>query len=203
MTSIQDVSAYADDLGLCGSYIWQPYVQVSDDIWVDMRNYSKIVTDDIDWDKDEPNGNDLQKCIIRWSLTNKDSDFSCSAENCFVCYFNEDTHFKIRGLPINSSIHSDFLLVSAISFNGHVVFKGYQDYLILYDMTQGSWNIYAADDLPFGSSLNVSKVKASTFSNSPVGIKEWIILDEGNQTGILTLKFTSVIKIKITNSSLL
>lgn len=180
----------------CGDYAWLPYIQVSHGVWVDIRNKSKNVSNKIDWEEDEPNGNDLQNCAARSMKSNKSIDWFCNVETCFFCHLKYDTHFSVKGLPANSDIETKYLLVTRQSFNNQIVFRAYHNFMVIYDKERNSWILYKESGaLPKEKRLDLSKIRGIIDGNSPVGLKRWTLLEEGNITEQLILSFTMVRKL--------
>ena len=119
---------------LHNKYFWLPIYEQPEGTWLDFNDMTSKITN-LNWDFDEPNGNDLQQCAgIRFENGHL-SDLGCNTVSHsvnFICRLEFDTHFTFRGLPPNSGIDDTLLLIARKTFNGHVVFKGYDRGFLLF-----------------------------------------------------------------------
>ena len=165
----------------CSQYIWLPVKEGSKGSWVHYGNQNEV---EINWEGDDPNGNELQNCAALKTTSGKAVDLLCSDPHCFACELMDlDAHFRFTGLPLDSDINLEYLLTPRLSFSGQIVFKGYENGFILYDNLTETWVVYQDERLP--ENLESDKIIARSLNSNPFGKNSWNLTSE-----IRTLKFT-------------
>ena len=143
------------------------------------------------WWPGDPNGEDIERCV--WLRRNPSwliADTNCdTSEYCFVCRFDSNVPFVLRGLCKSSPVGNNFILKVDESFNNRMVFIGYINGSIYYNNLLRSWVIYNSFN-----SLNDNNILATLKDDSPVGMKLWNATNIGcgRNGGIFNLKFTQV-----------
>ena len=126
------------------------------------------------------------------------ADVPCTAPICFLCEFEHNVNFVMRGLCEGTSMEENYYLILESSFNSQPVFKGYKKGYIVFDSRSDSWVIIDMEILPENETINESNVIGRTLE-FPVGIKQWSISDRNcNETQSTSLKFSMVSFLELT-----
>ena len=146
------------------------------------------------WRLGEPNGLDIEQCIVVDLRTGLYSDVMCKpidqSKYCFFCSFPGMTHFIVRGLPESNEINSHFAFVAeaqkAYIHRSYLVkLEGYLDYDIKWNKGPNYWFI----ETPTGKKV----AELSDYGSSPFGKKEWNISNtRGGNSTILKLSMVSI-----------
>ena len=68
-------------------------------------------------------------------------DFSCKSKTCFICSWQDNPVFNLRGLCTKTQVHNQFVLLPEKTFGGNVYFFGIRNNNILFNQETSSWLI--------------------------------------------------------------
>ena len=146
------------------------------------------------WGKNEPDNSQFEKCAM---IKNGGfHDVSCERLEAFVCSFNKENIFALRGFPWLGKGHH-FFINHDIKFNENIVFEGLTHRFVLFDSNLDGWILYDGTEFPKTQSKIDSNLILALDSNKedkdgiPIGRETWkLIHPSGNETA--ELSFTQV-----------
>ena len=166
---------------------------------IDQISNKTVHLDGDRWKPGQPNGLDLQQCILFDASTGEFDDESCSFKRCFICKWLREPVFFLRGLCKNSEIDEKYVLLPDVTYDDNLFFLGFGDYNILYCKAMNSWLIVKdqMDDLikPDGTkepSNIIGAFQPKKYGNQlPIGKHKWNITT-AECDGMVPLKLTAV-----------
>ena len=168
--------------------------------WMDMYT-NKLVDMNPFWKTGQPNGREFQNCTGYDLQTSKFLDLDCPLKHCFVCIWEDEPIFHLKGLCKDSPIDMSYVLLPYQTYNDHFVFSGFDATNIIFSKVNNSWLIVAdilseiqkAVESSLAYEFKVLGIfKPDKFSNQlPIGLKHWDLKDEDCLKNI-TLKLTVV-----------
>ena len=182
------------------SIMMAPIKRTQNGTWIDMYT-NKLVDMNPFWKTGQPNGRELQKCAGYDFQTSKFWDLDCPLKYCFVCIWEDEPLFHLKGLCKDSQIDMSYVLLPNWTFDDHFVFSGFDATNIIFSKVNNSWlivddtlaEIQKAVESSLAYEFKVLGIfKPDKFSNQlPIGLKRWDLKDEDCLKNI-TLKLTVV-----------
>ena len=167
--------------------------------WINQNDIEKVDMEHL-MDSWTPNGGDLKECAAFTPKDCKYYDISCQSKTCFICSWQDNPVFNLRGLCTKTQVDNQFVLLPEKTFGGNVFFFGIRNNNILFNQEKNSWLIVtnATKEIfkPGGiltDSLNVVgtfKPDQSNVHHLPVGTNFWNLTENCNK--VLQLKLTRV-----------
>ena len=183
-----------------------PINRMENEKWIDM-NTNKLVDMQPFWKTGQPNGRELQKCAGYNLQTSKFWDIDCPLKYCFVCIWEDEPLFHLKGLCKNSQIDIAYVLLPNWTYDGNFVFSGFDSTNIIFSNVNNSWLIVndtlaeiqkaVESNLAYKPKI-LGKFEPDKFSNQlPIGLKLWELTDEDCRKNV-SLKLT-VVSIQLCN----
>ena len=183
-----------------------PINRMENEKWIDM-NTNKLVDMNPFWKTGQPNGRELQKCAGYNLQTSKFWDIDCPLKYCFVCIWEDEPLFHLKGLCKNSQIDIAYVLLPNWTYDGNFVFSGFDSTNIIFSNDNDSWLIVndtlaeiqkaVESNLAYKPKI-LGKFEPDKFSNQlPIGLKLWELTDEDCRKNV-SLKLT-VVSIQLCN----
>ena len=174
--------------------------------WMDMYT-NKLVDMNPFWKTGQPNGRELQKCAGYDLQTSKFLDLDCPLKFCFVCIWEDEPLFHLKGLCKNSQIDTAYVLLPNWTYDDNFVFSGFDSTNIIFSNVNDSWLIVndtlaeiqkaVESNLAYKPKI-LGKFEPDKFSNQlPIGLKLWELTDEDCRKNV-SLKLT-VVSIQLCN----
>ena len=183
-----------------------PINRMENEKWIDM-NTNKLVDMQPFWKTGQPNGRELQKCAGYNLQTSKFWDVDCPLKYCFVCIWEDEPLFHLKGLCKNSQIDIAYVLLPNWTYDDNFVFSGLDSTNIIFSNVNDSWLIVndtlaeiqkaVESNLAYKPKI-LGKFEPDKFSNQlPIGLKLWELTDEDCRKNV-SLKLT-VVSIQLCN----
>ena len=183
-----------------------PINRMENEKWIDM-NTNKLVEMQPFWKTGQPNGRELQKCAGYNLQTSKFWDIDCPLKFCFVCIWEDEPLFHLKGLCKNSQIDTAYVLLPNWTYDDNFVFSGFDSTNIIFSNVNDSWLIVndtlaeiqkaVESNLAYKPKI-LGKFEPDKFSNQlPIGLKLWELTDEDCRKNV-SLKLT-VVSIQLCN----
>ena len=183
-----------------------PINRMENEKWIDM-NTNKLVDMQPFWKTGQPNGRELQKCAGYNLQTSKFWDIDCPLKYCFVCIWEDEPLFHLKGLCKNSQIDIAYVLLPNWTYDDNFVFSGFDSTNIIFSNVNDSWLIVndtlaeiqkaVENNLAYKPEI-LGKFEPDKFSNQlPIGLKLWELTDEDCRKNV-SLKLT-VVSIQLCN----
>ena len=183
-----------------------PINRMENEKWIDM-NTNKLVDMQPFWKTGQPNGRELQKCAGYNLQTSKFWDIDCPLKYCFVCIWEDEPLFHLKGLCKNSQIDIAYVLLPNWTYDDNFVFSGFDSTNIIFSNVNDSWLIVndtlaeiqkaVESNLAYKPKI-LGKFEPDKFSNQlPIGLKLWELTDEDCRKNV-SLKLT-VVSIQLCN----
>ena len=183
-----------------GSMMLAPINRMENEKWIDM-NTNKLVDMNPFWKTGQPNGRELQKCAAYNLQTSKFWDIDCPLKYCFVCIWEDEPLFHLKGLCKNSQIDIAYVLLPNWTYDDNFVFSGFDSTNIIFSNVNDSWLIVkdtlaeiqkaVESNLAYKPKI-LGKFEPDKFSNQlPIGLKLWELTDEDCRKNV-SLKLTVV-----------
>ena len=181
-------------------YFISPIRRTSNGSWID-QNKNEIINMDNIWNKGQPDGGDLQQCATFLETSGKFDDSSCSYKSCFICGWNREPLFTLRGLCSNSNLDNQYILRTDITYNENLFFYGMSNNNIVYSNSMKSWLIVEdkIEDLLKTGTFSVPSRIIGIFKLNklgkhylPVGTNFWNVTEPGCSNNMMPLKLTKV-----------
>ena len=162
--------------------------------WIYEKNQSSELVDYLPWRLGEPNGLDIEQCIVVDLRTGLYSDVMCNptdeSKYCFFCSFTGLVHFILRGLPKSCAINDHYVFIPQkqnkyTNRSYSLKLDGYLDYDIKWNRNSKFWHI----ETPSNNEIAV----LNDYNGSPFGKKMWNM--SSNCGGSTLLKLSMVRKI--------
>ena len=154
------------------------------------------------WLPGQPNGKDIEECLHIHSKSGLFIDRLCtSIKACFVCAWNHEPTFKLRGLCRGAKVDRDYVLVPQLTYGENVFFSGFYKNDILFSQKKNSWVIVEGRKDDLFQLSNTTKhqrivghlISAQNNNVMPFGLHLWNITECGGKTWA---KLTSVSNVK-------
>ena len=168
---------------------------------------NKLVDMNPFWKTGQPNGRELQKCAGYDLQTSKFWDLDCPLKSCFVCVWEDEPLFHLKGLCKDSQIDMSYVLLPDQTYDDNFVFSGFDTTNIIFSRVHNSWlivndtlaEIKKAVESNLAYEPNVlGKFEPDKFGNQlPIGLKLWELTDEDCRKNV-SLKLT-VVSIQLCN----
>ena len=168
-----------------------------DGTWFD-SNTDELINMEKMWRPGQPNGGNLQECALYHGEDGNYYDDQCSYKSCFVCSWDKRPVFTLRGLCINSNIDIEYVMLPQYTYDGTIIFFGFEKTNIIFSQEMNSWLIVedSIDDLL--ETLNTTKpskivgtLTLDKMNNRvPIGKQFWNLTE--NCKTIQSLKLTGV-----------
>ena len=182
------------------SFMIAPINRAQNGTWIDM-NTNKLVDMNPLWKTGQPNGREFQKCAGYELQTSKFFDMDCPVKSCFVCIWEDEPLFHLKGLCKDSQIDNAYVLLPNWTYDDNFVFSGFDTTNIIFSKVDNSWlivddslaEIQRAVESNLAYKLKiVGKFEPDKFSYQlPIGLKHWELTDKDCLTNV-TLKLTVV-----------
>ena len=188
------------------SYLMAPIKRTQNGKWIDM-NTNKLVDMNPFWKSGQPNGKEFQKCAGYDLQTSKFWDLDCPLKNCFVCVWEDEPLFHLKGLCKDSQIDMSYVLLPYQTYDDNFVFSGFDTTNIIFSELDNSWLIVedklaeiqkaVESNLAYEPKI-LGKFEPDKFGNQlPIGLKLWELTDENCRKNV-SLKLT-VVSIQLCN----
>ena len=159
---------------ICEHNIWIPIIRLAKNSsqWIPLDNM--ITSLYLPWSLAEPNGESTnENCVTANAYGKNYMDVKCKERHCFSCTFQDQTVFKLKGLPMLqlNLVDIDYLLLREPLYKGQFTFQGVtgKTYITL-NRSVNNWELKRFKD----------KVTVGLMNNSegfPIGLQNWSLKD--------------------------
>ena len=167
-----------DIAGVCQKF-WMPVTQGALNSkgkgygWLEDQNAPKREAGFLPWKRSEPNGLNVERCVVLIWSTKEYQDIGCSDVYCSLCKFEKRIDFTLHGLPEKSTIHTRYFLVPQNQKSNHLTFAGHKRSQIAWDYDSRQWQI-----LDMSQNNPLLGFHAISSQHVIVGKYPWKILEE-------------------------
>ena len=153
-----------------------PITRLSNGSWINRISRKIFLEEDIMWETGQPNGADLQECLISRGNPLRYLDDNCIAEYPFICSWTKKPEFMMKGLCKNSKIDVRYILMHKNNLNPQIGLFGYGKNFIYQSTISKVWYI---------GELNGKHIKENfgyfvpdlDSNQMPFGLKKWNLSD--------------------------
>jgi hypothetical protein len=135
----------------CGYYVWMPIIQGEkiqpneEYEWLEDALNDTPATSFLPWEISQPNGQDLQQCVLFSFETNHYTDIECDRNYCCVCEFSGEVNFHLRGMPETYDADIHYIFDPEVQRSDELAFTGYKRNRIIWKSKEQKWVLFDRD----------------------------------------------------------